>query len=131
MSSVYTQRFAHLEGDGDTSTFEVPENHRVVIKSVVASAGKPGEHVLLVFAHGVLVYQWRTPGTEFIGTFQELNVVLYERETLTCTTYGAEMTCSVTGYIFPDAQGPLGEITVRSRPEGKPISEASSSPARS
>lgn len=109
-TTSYTQRFTLQRGDGVTQSYVVPEDHRIVVKGAVVNTGGVGEHLFFITAHGYVVFQWRAPGA-YAAAFLPLLLVLYERETLSVTSYGPDIGVMVSGYIFKDQLGPVGEVS--------------------
>lgn len=101
----------------------MPEGYRIVLRHAMCSTGGQGEHLFAIVAHGIQVYQWRAPAA-YASLSLAMNVVLYERETVTCVVYGPDVGFMLSGYIFEDRTGPIGDYLTRSlpaRPENKPL----------
>lgn len=106
MSTVYTQRFLMVAGEGGAGVYTVPAGHRAVIRclTVYDGASATGRGVLWIGANPIVA---RTPGaTQSVAL--ELWLAVYAGENLSLTTYGTSTAASCTGYIFADTTGPIG-----------------------
>lgn len=127
--SSYTQRINWLKVAGQgvlERTYEVPENHRVVIKCIAMAIGGVADSGMAVVVHGYSLVIFQPPAGNSTR-FDNLTLVVYERETVKLVGWGSDATCMVSGYIFEDRDGPIGapgEITpALERPAPLPADE--------
>jgi hypothetical protein len=112
VGSAYTQRFVWRKIDAGASAgygvYEVPAGYRAVIKSVAAGIGAVADGGAVLIVHGLTLIQFR-PQVPFTSLFANMTMVAYERETIEVIVWGSYSACMVSGFIFTDETGPIGQ----------------------
>jgi hypothetical protein len=121
----YSRRFISAEGANFSVVWTVPEGQRAVVRGV--SYYVPGQTGAKIFlqAHGIYCWMALAPVTEG-SKYEELRLVLYERETLRVDAYGTGWGIHVSGFIFSDEEGrpddPVRTLELPRRPAALPTS---------
>jgi hypothetical protein len=108
--SSYTQRINWLRAAKQGTlkrSYEVPENHRVVIKCIAMAIGGVADSGCAVVVHGYSLIIFQPPAANSTR-FDNLTLVVYERETVQIVAWGSDASCMISGYIFKDDTGPIG-----------------------
>lgn len=116
---VYSHQFLRLKGDLKVGTWVCPDEMRGLVSSILLSSTQAGSGVL-VSLHGTDVLAYNFPaatGTLTLAT----HLVVYQRQTLKVSTFGAGCYAAVSGSVFVDPTeetGPPGGVVYR---EARPV----------
>jgi hypothetical protein len=123
---VYSERVLYNKTPSSWKTVTVPENYRLVIKSVTVTNQSAAPAWFFISSHGYTFFFRNVPATES-ATANGLMVVCYERESVAAYCGSSEGAVSVHGFLFADngeriefPPGLLGDDPERPSPAPRP-----------
>lgn len=111
MAGVYSVRFGHVSGIGKATVYNVPQGMRAVVRAV-SWANQSGTNARCwVAVGGFYVFVKAIPGA-MEGGSQDLRMVAYAGETVVLATTGTDIGAHLSGFVFPDPEGPAAMASV-------------------
>jgi hypothetical protein len=118
VSLPYTTRFIVSNRVATRCIYEVPENKRAIVQTVVfCNAGTEANWAAFTL-HGYQLFFPAVPAKDSMA-YTELRLVLYERETMEIYLTASGLSACVSGYLFDD-NGPGNPPPVVEIPTRRP-----------